>query len=200
MRPRGERAYNAKLTGVQVEEIRRLAAAGVSRRTLGAKYGVSGRTISGVALGKSWIHVGGPTGPAPQDVWACGERAPNAKLTDVQVEQIRHRAAAGEYRQHLSAEYGVSLSVGSSIAVGRSWRHANGPRSLAPPMVGERIVNSKLKTEQVIEIRSRHKAGESLRALARGYNVTPQNIRYIVRGKTWKHDLDGVLATRDAPV
>lgn len=55
---RGERVLQAKLTEPQVLEIRRRYAAGdVSRRELGAEYGVTQRTIERVVGMQLWKHV-----------------------------------------------------------------------------------------------------------------------------------------------
>lgn len=40
---------------------------------------------------------------------------------------------------------------------------------------------------QVLEIRRKHKAGKTGRALAEEYHVTPANVSYIVLRRTWKH-------------
>lgn len=51
-----------------------------------------------------------------------GERVNTAKLTRAQVEEIRTRSAAGSTRASLAAEYGVTASSVSQIALGRTWR------------------------------------------------------------------------------
>jgi len=52
---------------------------------------------------------------------------------------------------------------------------------------GEDIANSKLTAAQVLEIRSLHAAGASLRGLGRLYGVHWHSIDNIVRRKTWGH-------------
>ena len=52
---------------------------------------------------------------------------------------------------------------------------------------GERNNHNKLTTEQVLQIRELHAQGAVGRKLALEFGVTPSNIGYIVRGKTWKH-------------
>lgn len=60
-----------------------------------------------------------------------GIKAPNAKLTDDQVREIRRLHAAlpdkpGRGKagvRELAARYGVSVSLVSKIALGRAWRH-----------------------------------------------------------------------------
>lgn len=48
----------------------------------------------------------------------CGERHPNAKLSNTQAAEIRARRAAGEGGSHLAREYGVSPSTIYQIARG----------------------------------------------------------------------------------
>lgn len=55
---------------------------------------------------------------------ARGERNPNAKLTQAQVDEIRRRLASGESRHELAAEFGVTKCNVRFIAVGISWRAA----------------------------------------------------------------------------
>lgn len=57
--PRGEKIGNAKLTEVQVLEMRQLYAEGkVTQMELAAKYGVGGATVNSVLNRKTWKHVG----------------------------------------------------------------------------------------------------------------------------------------------
>lgn len=54
---------------------------------------------------------------------------------------------------------------------------------------GEQHGRAKLCANDVREIRSCHQAGAAPAALAKRFNVTRQNIRSIVRGKSWAHAL-----------
>lgn len=54
---RGEANGSAKLTMRKVRTIRRLRAMGASRAELAAKFGLSGRSIANIELGKTWAHV-----------------------------------------------------------------------------------------------------------------------------------------------
>ena len=53
--------------------------------------------------------------------------------------------------------------------------------------VGERCASSKLKADQVLEVRRRLAAGESQCALAREFHVHQVAIWKIHHRKTWKH-------------
>lgn len=52
-----------------------------------------------------------------------GEDAPNAKLTERDVLQIRKRVAAGEFQKRIAKEYGVNPSNVSAIKRRLTWRH-----------------------------------------------------------------------------
>lgn len=56
-----------------------------------------------------------------------GSRAPQSKLTDTAVLEIRTRFAAGEYQTTLAAEFGISDSQASHIVNGQAWKHVGGP-------------------------------------------------------------------------
>ena len=58
---------------------------------------------------------------------ARGERNAGAKVTEKQVIAIRERFAAGELRDALAAEYGITPDSIGYIVSGRSWRHVGGP-------------------------------------------------------------------------
>lgn len=53
--------------------------------------------------------------------------------------------------------------------------------------VGQNVSFSKLTDNNVIDIRKKLAKGETCASLAKTYNVTPSNISYIKRNKTWKH-------------
>lgn len=53
--------------------------------------------------------------------------------------------------------------------------------------VGEDASRTKLKAEQVLEIKKRLQRGESARNIAPDYPVTLSNIYCIAAGKTWRH-------------
>jgi hypothetical protein len=54
---RGERQGNAKLTADQVREIRALAEAGMMRKDIAVRFGVSHMAISKIVLRQSWAHI-----------------------------------------------------------------------------------------------------------------------------------------------
>jgi hypothetical protein len=54
VRPRGENSSAAKLTAIQVAEIRRLRKSGFFLKDIAARYGVVYQTIQRIIEGKSW--------------------------------------------------------------------------------------------------------------------------------------------------
>ena len=56
--PKGERHHNAKLTGSQIQDIRRLLAAkNMTQKMIGEFYGVSQSMISCINLKQNWSHI-----------------------------------------------------------------------------------------------------------------------------------------------
>lgn len=52
---------------------------------------------------------------------------------------------------------------------------------------GESHPQSKLTTEQVLQIRELHKQGFSSNVIARNFKVSKWNIEQIIKKKTWTH-------------
>lgn len=55
--PKGERSSGAKLTEVQVREIRRLEAEGLTQSALARQFGVSTGTVSNIIRRHTWSHI-----------------------------------------------------------------------------------------------------------------------------------------------
>lgn len=62
-------------------------------------------------------------GRASRKVIRFGESSPSSKLTDEKVLEIRARAANGETRRSLGAEFGVRKSVIDRIVYRQKWKH-----------------------------------------------------------------------------
>jgi hypothetical protein len=106
----GEQNPLARLTEVQVNEIRRRWAQGgrISKRALATEYGVSEMTIGRLLRGELWRQEDFTPTPRRQD-----------GLTDAEVQTIRSRYESGEMQKVLAAEYGVGQSQISRIV--RGW-------------------------------------------------------------------------------
>jgi hypothetical protein len=119
-----------------------------------------------------------------------GEAHHFAVLSRENVEDIHRRTQAGERRQALADEYGVSYCTIDAILAGRVWKHLL-PRDYERPKgttAGEMNGSAKLTAEQVMDIRRLYaSAGHSTYALGQQFNVSQGAISAIVRGKTWRH-------------
>lgn len=115
-----------------------------------------------------------------------GEGHYMAVLTDAIVSECRLRCAAGEKQTALAREFGVSQVAMWRAVTGQTWTHVDVP---AVPMETGRVrpdQKVKLNPELVREIRERHAAGVSGRALALEFGVSAATVSHVVRRKIWK--------------
>lgn len=115
-----------------------------------------------------------------------GENHPATVLTTEQVIEIKERLAQGADNRTLAAEYGVTHSNISAIALGKSWGHID---IKIPPRKTDMSYAQKLTADQVREIRRRGDAGESGESLAREFNIGATAVFKIRHRITWK-DID----------
>lgn len=54
---RGERSGNARLTEIDVLEIRALAATGLAQSAIAARFGIRQPQVSAIVIGRSWAHI-----------------------------------------------------------------------------------------------------------------------------------------------
>jgi hypothetical protein len=95
-----------------------------ARKTLGQwakELGISGTGLR--ARLKKWPIAKALTTPGFQQV--RGSKQGSSKITEEQVRQIKRRRKSGEGLRSLAAEFGVSESTVSKIALGKSWRHVS---------------------------------------------------------------------------
>jgi hypothetical protein len=111
-----------------------------------------------------------------------GELNPKAKLTTVEVNEIRR--LSGSKSADLSIKYGVSQSTIQRIWAGKLWGLSG---SVTHSRRGEGCGSSKLKECDVLEIKKRCAAGDKQKDIARDFNISDSNVGLIARGKTWKH-------------
>lgn len=116
---RGAMHYHAKLTEETVQEIRKLAAAGVDFDELARGYGVKTPNICNAVYGKTWAHVPG----ALTKQRMRGGRPVPQKLNSTQVREIRALVARGVLHQEIASKFGVSDGTISDIGTRRTWRH-----------------------------------------------------------------------------
>lgn len=121
--PPGERHPSAKLTRAVVLEIRRRTQAGEPQKGLAFEFGVTPSTISKVANGKSWAHLG-PVKSLPK---AQGSQRPTARLAESDIAPICLAIMRGVRIRALARHYDVSPSTISKIWHGITWKHVRRP-------------------------------------------------------------------------
>lgn len=114
------RVKTTKLTTANVREARNLYATGKwTQKQLAQRYGVNAETLRNALTGSHWEHVtmDKPYKTKPR------EHAANAKLTKVQVLEIRAKYKPGTRGGNvaLANEYGVSVSAIERIVGGTTW-------------------------------------------------------------------------------
>ncbi|WP_171056042.1 helix-turn-helix domain-containing protein [Paenibacillus sinopodophylli] len=131
--PRGEKHANAKLTEVQVAEIRRSYYAGEKDCCiLGQEYGVSSSSIENIINGVTWAN--GEVAISNEKLVAIKKDRKSrnvAKATDAtrKLTEDAVRAIRAEYvpkkvsMDKLAEKYGVSQSAISEVITRKSWTH-----------------------------------------------------------------------------
>lgn len=121
--PRGEKHGMSKLTAPQVICIRHFC--GIWRqRSIARHFGISQHTVTMLRRGFIWKHVPGAASSTRTTIRTHQRGSTNggAKLTEVQVREIRSLAASVSGRQ-LGKMYGVSQGLISAILLGKRWKH-----------------------------------------------------------------------------
>ena len=113
-----------------------------------------------------------------------GEEHSTAKLTDIQVIEIRQKYAEGATFRDLEKEYAVNLSTLHALVTGKTWKHLPTPNRV-PRMKYAR--QAKVTENEVREIRRLYSEGASLVDLGRQFSLSPSTVHPLVHGKTWKH-------------
>jgi hypothetical protein len=103
-------AGNTKLTDEQVAEVHRRVGAGDTLTAIAADFGITRQGISLIVFGRGVKSEGGGIYRPENDK--------RKKLSDIQVSDIRRRAAEGERVGALAREYGVRHSAVSRIIGG----------------------------------------------------------------------------------
>jgi hypothetical protein len=101
-----------------------------------------------------------------------GEGNPQAKLSDEQVRELRHRAAEGERGVDLAKSYGISGASVTQLVTGRTRKGAGGPTRLAKPV-------RKLSGASVLKIRHLRAEGMAVVEIARLYDVDRSHVSKI---------------------
>jgi hypothetical protein len=132
--PRGEAHGMTTLNADQVREVVRLYDAGESRKSLGARFGVTSATISNILRGITWASVTGfypghPGAPNDADRLARrprGESAVNAIMTASSVLEIVRLCQSGVSQADAAKRFGVAATTVGGIIHGRKWSSVTG--------------------------------------------------------------------------
>lgn len=124
----GAQHKSSKLTDEKVAAILNRLAAGESIYKIAPDFNVSAVLIGRILKGKIWRHVPRPDSPRLKPVDYEGHRrgndSYNAKLTEEQVREIRHRYAIGNVRlQDLADTYSIGKSQVKRIIDRETWKH-----------------------------------------------------------------------------
>jgi hypothetical protein len=109
--PRGSSSYLTKLTEADVLKIRGAFSSGVPRGVLSADYGIDRGGLSGILLGRTWKHVGGPLANKV------------VKLTKEDIPVIRKMFADSLKDGEIAAHFGVARGTIQQIRVGKNWKN-----------------------------------------------------------------------------
>lgn len=124
-----------------------------------------------------------------------GESNGFSKLTNADVIKIKEMLAQGITGKTISSTFGITETNISSIKNGQSWSHIKlenisndeikNIKSHKEGLKGSENINSKLKEEDIIEIKTLIHNGYTNIEIAQKYNVSPSTISDIKRNKTW---------------
>jgi group I intron endonuclease len=194
---RGEEHYGAKLTWEKVGVIREKYYKGSSYKELAEEYGIGG--IGSIIENKTWKDENyeyvslGSSSRAKR-----GEDSSNATLDRESITKILN-----EYKntsltlKEIGKKYKVNSEAIEKVVKGKTWSHLDiqideefirerrKKVGLQSRPRGENHKKSKLTWEKVREIRNRYSKGDSLKSLAKKYEVSDVNITSVVRNETW---------------
>jgi Mor family transcriptional regulator len=123
-----------------------------------------------------------------------GERHGRAKLTEMDVLQIRSEYEAGDSLVKLGTRYGVSDVVIGNIVTGKNWKRVGGPTHKAGEHFGKRTYDksgegnpfAKLNWKKVTALSN----GTDASKLAKKYDVARITIYHIKNRRIWNHGAD----------
>ena len=177
----GSHHPNASLTETDVAVIKERLCNGEKHQTIANDYAISREAISGIARGKSWLHVPWPA-----------QYVKHRRLDDSEVFEIKHRLEQGASCASIGREFRVDASYVYRIASGEN--RADVPWPSGKPFtfvkhnsIGSELPQTKLSPDKVIQIRERIASGDTPSVIARDFGVGRKAISAIRDGLTWKH-------------
>lgn len=192
---------SAKLDEEKVAYGRMLYECGASRSEIAEELGVCRSAVNQFLTGRTWKK---NFKPIVAHKVPSGSFNSNAKLDELQVEEIRDRALRGERPASIARAMDCDDGLVSNILRCKSWKHMEGATPIkVGPAKGSQTGLAKLKEADVLEIRDALARGEKGVELARRYKVDPCIISRIKLGKRWTHvsnsPLPHPVVTNDAP-
>jgi hypothetical protein len=116
-----------------------------------------------------------------------GELLSVSKLTDKSVMEIRQAMRAGAKSTELAKKFSVTHQAIAEVYTGETWKHVGGPIGHVGYRQGERVYNSVLTSEKVIEIRRRFQMGETDKSIATFFGMKKSTIQAARTGRNWSH-------------
>lgn len=177
--PGSARPGGKRLDAEQVRAIAECIAAGERHTALAARFGVSVETIGAIKSGKRWAEA------IDDDLRARMQAAipaPAALDADA-ARRVMSALEEGRSGRQIAEEFGISASMVSAIKHGRAW--ADLDPELPARLADKPRQGKALTAPQVDQIKQRLAAGESSRAVAAAFGVSPSTVRAIASGKTW---------------
>lgn len=114
------------------------------------------------------------------------------KLTAAEVLELRERYTRGEGGPSLARRFGISKAFTYAIATGRARRdvplvNISGRVARPNTLRGSAHPGAKLREADVVQIRQRHRLGESVLALAADFGVSRRCIDFVLNLTGWAH-------------
>lgn len=116
----GEDCHNSVLKVRDVQQIRRLAASGMSSFDVANEMSIPRNTVFDSGCGRAWSQVTDP----PPVTWKnnAGENNHNAKLTSAKVKIARIRHGSGETISSIARSMGVARQTMTKAIKRTNWR------------------------------------------------------------------------------
>ncbi len=182
----GSKCIWSKLTEEKVIEIRRLFNEGVKKSDLADQFGVSWHTIQRIVKEKIWFHLRETNEPGNIDVRRephkqFGEECSFSKLTSDSVAAMRAGYVDGKSIDDLATEHNVHPESVRRVIAEETWPTDGEKKKAKPGMFN----TTKLKPEEVAEIRRKYDNGASQGELAIEYDTSRATICRVVNRKVW---------------
>jgi DNA-binding NarL/FixJ family response regulator len=108
-----------------------------------------------------------------------------AKLTEKNVEDIKHLMLAGLNNQEIAEKFLVARGTISKIRDKKTWKHVLPDLEL--PLTESKFKRKGLSPEEVREVRALYSAGHTLTEIGKQFNLHSGTIHAIISGKSYKN-------------